>query len=156
RAVGTTIDEFLSRPMNDVRGNLSACVGSAAECDETADASIPAFSAQVDLLAAGAAREEFAARIENLIGGGDRALLARWAAQEPDAVVRAGKRFAEHQPLLESLKDSPLDAELVTVAPVNTTSAASIAPQLAALAAYLDVAPKWHAIFAFGKKSAAS
>src|SRR5207249_5158611 len=49
KAIGTTIEDFLSRPMDEVRVKLTACVSSAIECDATADVKVPPFPAQVDL-----------------------------------------------------------------------------------------------------------
>ncbi len=155
-SAGTSLADFLARPMEQVRASMSEAAAASRNADATADPSIPAFAPGSDLRAEGAARGNLAERLQDVLTKVGSTLLAHWAGQSADAMARAIQKLMEAEPFLQTLRAGRPDAELALTAEANPPDAAQIGPRLSALAAYLEVAPKWYAFAAFGKKSAAA
>ena len=161
RAAGTSVAEFMARPMEQVRGAAAAFVAASQGADATADPDIPPFAAGVDLKQHAAARAELAERLDVVTGRVDLATRTHWASQAAgpggaETLRRAQQRLAEAEPFVQSLRAGPLDAELATALQGNVPDLSLIAQQLGHLAQYLEVANKWWAFLAFGRKKQAA
>ena len=162
RAAGTSVADFMARPMDQVRSAVHATVAAAREADAAADPSIPPFAAGADLVQHGRARADLAERLDLICGRVDPSVRARWAAQATEGdsgaeLMRRGRRrLAEAEPFLQTLRGAPLDAELALGVRDNLPDLSLISQQLAQLAQYLDVATKWWSFLAFGQKKVAA
>jgi hypothetical protein len=161
RAAGTTVAEFMARPMEQVRAAVNQGVAAARDADATIDPAVPPFAAGVDLVQHGKARAELADRLDVVTGRVEPAVRARWAkeaggAGAGDALNTARRRLAESEPFIAAMRAGPLDAELALAVRDNLPDPSLIGQQLAQLAQYLDVAKKWWAFLAFGQKKQAA
>src|SRR5690606_18186233 len=95
-------------------------------------------------------------RLMELQKRADTATLSRWAKQEDERIRRARQKLAEADPLLETVRKHPLDAELAAPMRHAPPAPASIAPKLLALEEYLLIADKWYAFIKFQQKSRAA
>jgi hypothetical protein len=161
RAAGTTLADFLARPMEDVRESVHAAAEAARGADATADPAVPPFAANVDLVEHGKARADLADRIDVVNGRVDASVRTRWAtvASSPgggDALDRARKRLAENETFAQALRAGPPDAELSLAVRDNLPDLSLITQQLAQVAQYLESATKWWSLLAFGPRKQAA
>jgi hypothetical protein len=160
RAAGTTVAEFMARPMAQVRAAIDRCVDAARETDATIDPAVPPFAAGVDLVQHGKARAELAERLDVVTGRVEPTVRARWAkeagAGAADSLGRARRRLAESEPFIAAMRGGTLDAELSLAVRDNLPDPSLVGQQLAQLAQYLDAAKKWWAFLAFGQKKQAA
>ena len=161
RAAGTSLADFLARPMESVRAAMNNVVCAARDADTTADPAIPPFAAGVDLTAHGAARVELAERMDVVTGRVEAGIRARWAAAlvAPgglDTLRRARQKLSEAEAFVATVRAGPLDAELALTVRDNLPDLSLIVQQAAHLARYEEVATKWWSFLAFGPKKQAA
>ena len=154
-AAGVTLAEFLSRPMEQVREAMAACVEAGSSVDATLDPSIPPFAPEIKLKEQAGKRTQLAEMLGRLGEQLDSATLARWAQVDLRILKQQRQKLRDVAPLVELLRSGPPDTELSLATGGNSPALPVIGQQLAALDAYLGVAGKWYAALCFGKKSAA-
>jgi len=148
-AAGARLDAYVSRPVDDVRRGLASCAEDARIADRRRDESIPPFRADLTLEAQADAREALA---ERLRAREDETVWKLVTAMSPEEAAGRAAALATVAPE-RALAAEPLDRELrLASGDIAVTDLASVKRSMAALDAWLAVAPKWWSVLAFGRK----
>jgi hypothetical protein len=154
--VGITLDEFLARPMEQVRASVSALPRLAEHADATRHDSIAPFTPDAPLQAQAQARATLASLIPAALATPDPALRARWAVARPDELALGQQTLQGMAPSMQSLRGAPPDMELVAAIAGRSPTAALLTDQLATLDRYLAATRAWWGFLAFSSKRGAS
>lgn len=154
--VGIALSDFLARPMDEFRRATARCAHAEAAAAAAAHENIPPFAESVDMTAQAEARPELAELVQRLVESADQGVMARWSGADAETVRGARGRLADAEPFVRTLHGGALDAELAAAVRGTPVDDAQIARDLGDIEAFLAVAPRWYAIFAFGTKSRAS
>jgi hypothetical protein len=153
---GTSLSDFLARPMDHWRQELAQCLDSAKNTDATLDDSIPPFNAAPSLEEQAAARIDLARQIETVGSQALQAVLERWVNQDLETLRRMRRKLADAGLALRLLGEAPGDAELSLVAQTERLGLPAISQQLGVLEAYLAIAGKWYGWLFFKRRARAA
>lgn len=164
--IGISLDSFLQRPVAELRENLAAIVESAIELDRTFDPATPDFLIPEDLESDSpaepisfpqqlTARQDLAAKMKHALAELDADSRKKWANLSAAALDRIRQRFHDATPHHQGMQ-TPLDPGLLMVLRDKNLTAAEIAPQFAAIEAYLRSCDQWYSWFAFGTRKRAN
>jgi len=155
-AHGLTLQAYLARPMQEIRGTLSKCLESAHSADLTIHPAIPPFDPNKKLETQADSREDLADRLEQIINNTFADTRTYWATQPERAIEDMAERLKDLQPYRTALSTAPRDPELSLLIKNGPAPLQVLAPQIAILASYIQVSSRWYAFLAFIKKSAAA
>jgi hypothetical protein len=154
-AHGLTLQEFLARPMNDIRSALSKCLESAHATDQTIHPAIPPFDPTKNLDDQARTRADLADRLEQILKStaADTRLLGHAArsgsSKTQPSDSKTSSRFAPPFPRAAR-------SELRCLIKDHPPAPQALSQQIAVLANYIEVSSHWYGFFAFLRKSAAS
>ncbi len=154
-AAGDILPVLLSRPIEQFRKSLDACVAAAQAADTVADPAIPPFSPS-NLPAQATARVELADALQVVLASVAVEARTRWASANADEIRRVRLRLREAEPFIKILRSAPLDAELALAAGEQSPGVSILTEQLRQLAAYRQAAGRWWGFLAFGAKRRAA
>ncbi len=154
-AAGMSLGAFLSLSMVQVNERIEDCVQTGANADQTADASIPPFSALPDLTRQGEVRAAFAERLAQVASAVDPAVLKEWAAVDVVRVRAERQKIAGASALIDGFRAGPLDPELSLVVRPQPAAMQQINRQLASLDQYLLTAQRWYGFVFFNRNAQA-
>lgn len=179
RAVGMTLDAYLSRSGDAVRQGLGAAVAAAEEVDTSAEEPMPPFHPEEAFASQLARRETLLDHLRQLeaagifgvgdgVGGGAgggaesgrraRELAQHVATASAETLRDLSERVAAARTWREALS-TPLDTELAMSAaadpPSGPPAVTELARQASVLERYLASAQRWQGFLAFGAKRAA-
>ncbi|MBL8793002.1 MAG: DNA helicase, partial [Planctomycetia bacterium] len=155
-AAGIALNDYLGQSVSHWKNVLSGLQKSAGELDATADAAIPAFPAEGDVVAIAAARSAFGELLGKLWQTVEPSALQHWAQQEARTVDAVLTEFESQAVFLETFRQGPLDAELAAVQRESPVKAAQLTAWLGALDSYLEIASLWYGFLYFTRKKAAA
>ncbi len=156
RCGGSSLGDYLARPMAVVRTAVARCVAAAEAADATIDPAMPAFNDVVPLVEQGRARVAWGERLAELLPD-VRAIPGLVGVAKPTAEgVRAGIDFeAKGDAHRATMRLEPLDPELrPALDPLPTL--AELNEQHLHLSLYAASAKRWTAAFNFSGKAAAA
>ncbi len=151
RCAGITLEQYLARPIDEVRRSLASCSEDARGADATLHDNIPPFAPDRPLDEQATQRSDLADRLE----AAERVTepVARRCLDWPSESIQRHRQaihgVADH---LETLRQCPLDRELMLAMRDQLPSPATINTHLADLTAYERAATKWYAFLLFGLK----
>jgi hypothetical protein len=154
-AAGVSLSDFLAQPMDYWHGRLDTVWKAVEAADATADPTVPAFDAQIDLRQQSEARQALAERLQRLSATAEAATLKYWGRQSPHVVRRAKQRLTDVAPHFELMCAGTLDSELLTLIRSDLPRLPALAAQLLTLEDYMQIAGSWMRIFRFRRKSRA-
>lgn len=155
-AVGCSLTAFLAQPMDHWRQVLAALGETVGRADETRDEAIMPFPEEGDVTAVGRERAAFGETLGRLFATVDVERLTHWAGQTPARARQAKTNLDGQERNLRSLREEPLDPELMPFHKEEPLTNARIAPWLMTLDAYLKSAASWYGFLYFGRKTAAA
>src|SRR5207249_3072631 len=138
-AHGLTLQEFLARPMNDIRAALLKCLEIAHATDATIHPAIPPFDPMKKLEAQADTREDLADRLEQILKATSSDTRAYWATQPERIIEDSAERFKDFQPFRTALSTAPRDPELSLLIKDHLPSPQVLTQQMAVLANYIQV-----------------
>lgn len=144
-AVGASLDEFLARTGEEIRGSLQRCLERATQADTTADAAIPPFRADQPLADQIAARQQASELLIGLLDAPDRNVIDHWLSTSDDDWHHARRTLALAFPMEAIVRGGPLDAELWLQWGTKLADPASLAGQIRRLDHYCATAERWYA-----------
>jgi hypothetical protein len=154
-AHGLSLKTFLARPMQEIRGALAACLDGAHSADVTIHPAIPDFHPGLKLTEQAETRAKLAERIEKILAETDVDTQKYWAAQPGRVIEDSAVRLGELEKHRVALASAPRDPELAMLMRDDPPPALALAQQIGALAAYIEVEPKWYSFVAILRKAAA-
>lgn len=154
-AAGISLGNFLATPMDDFRAALDALTQTAMGLDQTLHPSIPPFSVDEDVIAAGADRAALAERLKRLTMF-DPSQLKKCAVAEAKVIQAHAQQVEELRKQTELIEQGPLNAELKSAIAGSLPSIAAINLQISSLNDYCKAMSGFLGFLAFGKKSAAN
>jgi hypothetical protein len=152
KCAGISLSDYLARPMTEVRTQMDRVVAAAEKADGSVDPRIPPFNVITPLSEQSKARTELFEQLTTLLPRVADAGLLKWAGAGKSDFKRVLPVEA-FRAWLEEMKQTPLDAELLSKAPLPTT--AQLNDDFAKVTAYLNVAGSIRGFFSFRIKSEA-
>lgn len=152
-AAGITVENLVSRPMDQFRAAMERAERAAAAADQTAHESIPPFLPDLPLEDQAAARSRLAGLIDKALSARE-SVRTHWASRDADAVRRGRTIIAGAAQPLEAVRKGG-DAELWAVVRAAPPEVAEITQRLGVLESYLRSARAWWGFLAFPQRSAA-
>jgi len=149
QCVGISLDDFLARSGDELRGVLQQCRQQASAADDSRRATIPAFRTDIDLGVQAEAREATARLLESLLSRADQQVVSRWLQAEPELRQHARPRLLQAAPFEQVLRREPLDAELHYQWGQSLPDTTELARQIESLARYLRDDTIWKRALAF-------
>ena len=154
-AAGSTLEEYLAKPVEELRRAMHEVVAAAGTLDETRDPAIPPLAKDGDFAAVASSRARVAGELEAALGSTDAALRSRWSTADAGRIGQAHQQLSEVIRLSAEL-DTPLDGELRAIVADGVPRVAELAQQTVALQAYIASTKSFLGFLAFGKKSTAT
>lgn len=154
--LGTTLDAFLSRSMDELRQRFASLLEDGRAADATADADIPPFETggDVSLADQAAARVDLADRLDGIAEHVDETIRSHVAAMPAEDVKRQSQAITDATSYREAFAAGPLDSELHLATRGSLPNLVTINQQLADLEYYLEKMARWYSFICFGAKSA--
>ena len=154
--LGTTLDAFLSRSVDELRQRFASLLEDGRAADATADADIPPFETATDTALTDQAtiRVDLADRLTWIADEVDETIRSRIAAMPNEDVKRSAQAIADATSYREAFDAGPLDSELHLATRGSLPNLVTINQQLADLEYYLEKMAQWYAFICFGAKSA--
>ena len=138
-----TLSDFLKKPMQALRGALANCVKEAKGLDATNDPVVPPFLPKLDPIRQANARIALADDIDKLVHDSDPVILMRWAPQEPAVIERERNRLETIKPLIETFRNTPLDADLLAKIRGHVPAVGAITQAHGIIKAYAEAYRAW-------------
>lgn len=152
-ALSSDLGRFLARPQGEWEKRVRRAVEAARQVDVTSQGALVPFAPDGDVRQEGAARRQLAELMQSTLEVAPPTLLAHWLKIAPAQRMSAAAELESSAPHVE-LVSAPLDRELAHAASGGLADS-EIAPSIAKLGTYLQVARKWYAFLLFGKRRAA-
>jgi AAA domain/REase_MTES_1575/Protein of unknown function (DUF4011) len=155
--VSGDLGSLLARPVDEIRSSLSKAAQAMKEADTTINAAMPAFVNGTDLATQVAGLSK-SAELLNAAAAVPQSVRDYWAAStDPNLRTRYNGRLQEAAAGLDRIRIAPPDFELMN----KLVGSASPGPNdlqrdADALVAYIEVAGKWNAFLAIGRKREAT
>lgn len=149
---GTSLADYLARPMDRWRSLLADIAAEAAIADRTIG-DFPAFDADLPVAQQAEARSDAADKISRITDDQSQRIAERWISEGAETIRQTLTRLEESSTLLASLAQHPLDSELATLVREPMPAATQIHAWLAALDGYLGIASKWYGFVYSSRKA---
>ncbi len=155
-ATSSTLDAFMSVPINKHREALNTCCTAAGAADAEAPAiSIPAM-ADLPLSDQAAARSRLAATLKSVLATCDLQSRTFWSAALPEAIGAAHAALKAAEPHCPHIASLQVDPQIFSTLQASRLALPILAQQILALEQYLPTSTAWWGFLAFGKKAAAT
>lgn len=146
QCAGSTLDDFLTRAGEEIRGSLRKCMETALQADAAGHSDIPSFRADLPLSDQVAARTRLAELIHGLLGKSDQTVIDHWSTVDSDSRAQARRRLDQAAIVEQDFRMGPLDLELWHQWGQSLPSTGELARQIGDLERYLNVATKWYGV----------
>lgn len=155
-ATNSTLDAFMSVPINKHRDSLNACCSAAAAADEQSPAeSLPSIPNHPLTVQAGA-RGQLADQLKAAISSCDQNIRTFWANATRERIATAYAAVTIAEPQAEYVSALQADPQLYSTLQASTFPLPTLSQHILALERYLPTATAWWGFLAFGRKSAAT
>jgi hypothetical protein len=154
-ATDLPLTTYLGKQVSDWRTFVSAARTAANAVDEARDVDGLPFDPDHDLGTQATGRSALADALATVSPVIAPTTIAAWAGVDPAKLKKALASVEAVEPQLAALEAARPDPELALVVKSRQAPLGEIVEWLGALAAYLQIAKKWYALFCFGRKKAA-